>query len=154
MAWALSRSLLAISSRLNSSVLRSRSRLESSTVTWALAVLALASASAARAFSMSALPFSTWAIWLATVAWAESTSALAWVTLASKISGSMQAMTWFFSTIVLKSANSSLTWPETWLPTCTRITALRLPVDDTAAVRGPRSTRAVRYLGEAPRLWA
>jgi hypothetical protein len=66
----------------------------------------------------------------------------------------MRAMTWSFFTRVLKSAKSSLIWPETWLPTWTVVTALRLPVDDTAAVSGPRSTRVVRYFGAAPRLCA
>ena len=88
-----------------------------------------------------------------TVAWAEATSAWAWLTFAWKISGSIRAMTCSFLTGVLKSAISSLIWPETWLPTWTVVTALRLPVADTAAVRGPRSTRAVRYFGALPRLW-
>jgi hypothetical protein len=70
------------------------------------------------------------------------------------MSGSLRAMTWFFFTIELKSTRRSLIWPDTWLPTCTVMTALRLPVGETAAVRGPRSTRAVRNLGTLPRLWA
>ena len=125
----------------------------STTLTWALAVLALPSARAALAFSTSALAFWTCASWLITVAWAEATSAWAWFTFAWKISGSIRAMTWSFLTSVLKSAISSLIWPETWLPTWTVVTALRLPVAETAAVRGPRSTRAVRYFGALPRLW-
>src|SRR5262245_58380061 len=152
-AWALSRSLLAMSSRPNSADLRSRSRLESTTVTWALAVFAFPSARAALALSTSARAFCTWASWLATVAWAEATSAWAWVTFAWKISGSILAMTWFFFTGVLKSAISSLIWPDTWLPTWTVVTAFRLPVAETAEVRGPRSMRAVRYFGALPRLW-
>jgi hypothetical protein len=68
------------------------------------------------------------------------------------MSGSIRAMTWFFLTIELKSTLSSLICPETWLPTWTTTTALRFPVAETAAVRGPRSTRAVRYLGALPRL--
>ncbi len=146
-AWEESRSLLAISSLRNSSLLRSKSRLVSTSATWALAVLAFASASAARAFSTSARAFSTCAAWLRTVAWAASRSALAWLTLASKISGSIRAMTWSFLTTVLKSAKSSLICPETWLPTWTVVTALRLPVAETAAVRGPRSIFGRPVLG-------
>src|SRR5438067_8640452 len=48
----------------------------------------------------------------------------------------MRAMTWPFLTRELKSTNSSLIWPETWLPTWTVMTALRVPLADTAAVRG------------------
>ena len=84
------------------------------------------------------------------VALAESRSALAWVTLAAKMSGSIRATTWPFFTTELKSTRRSLTWPETWLPTWTVMTALRLPVAETAAVRGPRSTRASRYFGALP----
>ena len=143
-----------MSVRANSSFLRSKSRLVSSTATWALAVWAFASARAARAFSTSARARSTCACWLSTVARADSRSARAWFTLAWKMSGSIRAMTWSFFTIELKSTSSSLIWPETWLPTWTVMTALRLPVAETAAVRGPRSTRARRYLGTLPRLCA
>jgi len=45
---------------------------------------------------------------LSTVALAESRSAFAWLTLATKISGSIRAMTWFFFTIELKSTRRSL----------------------------------------------
>jgi hypothetical protein len=89
---------------------------------------------------------------LSTVARADSRSAFAWFTLARKMSGSIRAMTWFFFTTELKSTRSSLIWPDTWLPTWTVVTALRLPVAETAAVRGPRSTRARRYLGMLPPL--
>ena len=37
--------------------------------------------------------------------------------------------------------------PETWLPTCTVITAFRLPVVVTVESISPRSTRAVIYSG-------
>src|SRR5881628_3850747 len=53
-AWDVSRSLLAMSWRANSSVFRSKSRLVSSTATCAFAVWARASACAARAFPTSA----------------------------------------------------------------------------------------------------
>ena len=63
-------------------------------------------------------------------------------------------MTWSFLTWELKSAKSSLIWPETWEPTCTVMTALRVPVADTAAVSGPRETAAVRKAGRAaPMPW-
>ena len=53
-------------------------------------------------------------------------------------------MSWSVVTGELKSTKISLIWPDTWLPTCTVITAFRLPVAETAAVSGPRSTRARR----------
>ena len=74
-----------------------------------LAVWARAAASAARAFSRSARVFSTAACWFSTEARAASTWAFVWLTLASKVSGSMPAMTWSFFTRELKSAKSSLT---------------------------------------------
>ena len=131
-------------------VTRRRLRRESSTVTWALAVLARLAARAARAFSTSARAFSTAACWFSTEARAASTWALAWLTLASKDSGSMRAISWPFFTTELKSACSSLIWPEICEPTCTVITALRVPVAETAEVRGPRVTAAVRKAGRAP----
>ena len=85
------------------------SRRPSTTPTRDLAVCALATASAAREFSRSARVFSTTARWFSTEAFAASTCALAWLTLASKGSGSMRAMIWFFFTWELKSAWSSLT---------------------------------------------
>ncbi len=53
-------------------------------------------------------------------------------------------MTWSWRTSELKSTSSSLICPEIWLPTWTVVTALRLPLEDTVAVRGPRSTGASR----------
>ena len=152
-AWVVSRSLLAISSRRKSSLLRSRSRFASVRPTCARDVWARDSAWAARAFSTSARARSTWACWLSTAACEPSTSARAWLTLASNVSGSMRAMTWPLRTMELKSTMSCLIWPETWLPTWTVVTALRVPVADTAAVRGPRSTRPNRYCGALPPLW-
>src|SRR5437773_3198556 len=146
-AWAESRSLLAMSCRAKSSVFRPRSRLVSTTATCAFAVCALASAWAARAFATSARERSICACWLRTAALAESRSALAWFTFASKISGSIRAITSPWRTTELKSADSCVIWPEIWLPTWTVITALRLPVAETAAARRPRSTRANRYAG-------
>jgi hypothetical protein len=52
----------------------------------------LVSASPARAVSTSARARSIWACWFKTVACADSTSALAWLTLAWKVSGSIRAM--------------------------------------------------------------
>src|SRR6059036_3994803 len=95
-AWDESRSLRAMSLRANSSVLRSKSRLASTTATCAFAVWAFASASAARAFSTSARARSIWASWLSTVARDDSRSAFAWLTFARKMSGSIRAMIWFF----------------------------------------------------------
>jgi hypothetical protein len=62
----------------------------------------------------------------------------------------MRAMTWSFLTTELKSAKSSLTCPEIWDPTSTVMTALRVPVSETAEVSGPRDTAAVRK-AERPR---
>src|SRR5437867_130212 len=121
--------------------------------TCAFAVCALASAWAARAFATSARERSICACWLRTAALAESRSALAWFTFASKISGSIRAITSPCRTTELKSADSCVIWPETWLPTWTVITALRLPVAETAAARGPRSTRANRYAGALAPSW-
>ena len=109
----MSRSLLAISSRLASWLFRSRSRLLSSAVTRALSVLALPSASAASALSTSARARSSCASWLITVARLDSRSAWAWSTRAWKSSGSRRAITWPRSTRVLKSASNSLIWPDT-----------------------------------------
>ena len=150
----MSRSACAIRFLSKSSTLRSAIRLASTIAAFAFAVMALPCTSAAFAFSRSARAFSTVARWFISVAFAASRSAWAWLTFASKISGSIRAMSWPFLTTVLKSARSSLIWPDTWLPTWTRMTAFRLPVDETAAVRGPRSTFVVRYFGAAPRLCA
>src|SRR5438445_7165988 len=151
--WAESRSLLAMSCRAKSSVLRSRSRLVSTTATCAFTVCALPSAWAARAFATSARARSICARWLRTAALAEARSAFAWFTFASKISGSIRAITSPCRTTELKSADSCLIWPEIWLPTWPVITALRLPVAAMAAARDPRSTRANRYAGTLAPPW-
>ncbi len=143
----------AISPLLKRSDFRSRSRLASTSATADLAVWAFPEASAARALSASARARSTWARWFRTAASAASRSARAALTLASKVAGSIRAMSWLRLTCELKSANSSLICPETCEPTWTVITALRLPVAETAEVIGPRVTAAVRYFGAAPRLW-
>ena len=44
----------------------------------------------------------------------------------------------------LKSTKSSLTVPETWVPTRTVVTALTVPVAVTVARRSPRVTFSVR----------
>jgi len=48
-------------------------------------------------------------------------------------------------TSVLKSTYTARTWPETWVPTDTCVTGLTVPLADTLACSGPRSTTAVRY---------
>jgi hypothetical protein len=57
----------------------------------------------------------------------------------------MRAMTCPLLTAELKSTNISLTWPETCEPTCTVMTALRVPVAETAEASDPRVTGTVRY---------
>jgi hypothetical protein len=52
---------------------------------------------------------------------------------------------------VLKSTRTSLTWPDTWLPTWTVVTAFRAPVADTVATTVPRSRVAVRNLATGVR---
>ncbi len=118
-----------------------------------LAVWARATARAARALSTSARARSTWAPWLSTVASAASCSALTWATVASKVAGSIRAMSCPRLTSELKSANSSLTCPETCEPTWTVMTALRFPVVVTKAVMLPRVTGVVRKRGAFPVLW-
>ena len=83
---------------------------------------------------------------------AASTWALAWDTAAWNFSGSIRATSWLRLTWELKSANSSLICPETWEPTWTVTTALSVPVAETVAVSGPRSTLAARKRGVLPRL--
>ena len=56
----------------------------------------------------------------------------------------MRAINWPFLTSLLKSANSSLIWPETCEPTETETTGLRMPVAATVAISGPFSTFALR----------
>ena len=63
----------------------------------------------------------------------------------------MRAMSWPFRTSELKSTRISWIRPVTWLPTCTVTTAFSVPVADTLAVSGPRSTRATRSCGPLPR---
>ena len=43
--------------------------------------------------------------------------------------------------------------PETWEPTRTVMTALRVPVAEMAAMSGPRVTGAVRNGERLPTLW-
>jgi hypothetical protein len=51
----------------------------------------------------------------------------------------MRASSWPFFTESLKSTSRSETCPETWVPTCTVVTALRVPVAETVASMSPRS---------------
>ena len=52
--------------------------------------------------------------------------------------GSSRAMTSPARTIELKSAYSASMMPETWLPTCTVVTASRAPVAPTVSTTSPR----------------
>ena len=81
---------------------------------------------------------------MSTAARAASTCAFVWFTFASKMSGSMRAMTWPFFTWELKSTRSCLTCPETCDPTCTVMTAFRVPDAEIAATTVPRVIGAVR----------
>ena len=65
----------------------------------------------------------------------------------------MRAISCPLRTSALKSANSSLTWPDTCEPTGTVTSALSVPVADTLAVIGPRVSAAVRQPGAAAMSW-
>ena len=52
-------------------------------------------------------------------------------------------MTWPFLTIELKSAPSHWMLPDTWLPTCTVVTACSVPVAPTVSMMSPRVIGAV-----------
>ena len=56
----------------------------------------------------------------------------------------MRAITCPCSTLSLKSTSTSVTWPETWLPTVTVEIALRVPVAEIATRISPLSTVVVR----------
>src|SRR3546814_16302710 len=56
----------------------------------------------------------------------------------------MRAMTWSLTTLSLKSTSTSVTWPDTWLPTVTVEIALSVPVAEMATRMLPRSTGVVR----------
>jgi hypothetical protein len=62
----------------------------------------------------------------------------------------MRAISWFSFTGELKSTRISLICPETCDPTCTETTGFSVPVADTTAVSGPRSTFAVLNFGASP----
>jgi hypothetical protein len=53
-------------------------------------------------------------------------------------------MTWPLVTRELKSTRRSVIMPETWLPTCTFLTAPSWPLAVTDCVMSPRETVAVR----------
>ena len=59
----------------------------------------------------------------------------------------MRAINWFSFTGELKSTRISLICPDTCEPTCTETTGLRVPVAETTAVSGPRSTLPVLNFG-------
>ena len=67
-----------------------------------------------------------------------SSSASACITLASKVSGSICAMTCPFVTFELKSAWIFWMIPETWLPTSTSTTGVNWPLAVTVWVISPR----------------
>ena len=138
-ARALSSSAPEMKLRSTSCCLRARSRRASARLTDTRETAALAALTPAWALS-------TWAR-------AASTSACAWRTRYSKVSGSMRAISWPLRTSALKSANSSLICPETWEPTGTVTSALSVPVADTLAVIGPRVSWAVRHWGAAASCW-
>src|SRR5690606_31351735 len=62
----------------------------------------------------------------------------------------MRAMTWPRSTLSLKSTRTSVTWPETWLPTVTVEIALSVPVAEIATRISPPSTVVVLYPAASP----
>src|SRR5690606_16482060 len=49
------------------------------------------------------------------------------------------------ATLSLKSTSTSVTWPDTWLPTVTVEIALSVPVAEIATRMSPPSTVAVRH---------
>src|SRR5690606_6516790 len=57
----------------------------------------------------------------------------------------MRAITWSFTTLSLKSTSTSVTCPDTWLPTVTVEIALSVPVAEIATRMSPPSTVAVRH---------
>ena len=85
-----------------------------------------------------------------TSAWERVTSACALTRLARDCStcawnsdGSRRAITCPFFTIELKSAPSQAMLPDTWLPTCTVVTACSVPVEPTVSMISPRVTGCV-----------
>src|SRR5947208_2953124 len=61
--------------------------------------------------------------------------------------GSSLATTWPLCTIELKSAPRYWMVPDTWLPTCTVVTAWRVPVAPTVSMMSPRVTGDVLIFG-------
>ena len=82
-----------------------------------------------------------------TFARADTRFALAWSICVWTIDGSSFAMSWPCFTIELKSAPSSSTVPETWVPTCTVVTASRVPVAPTLSTTLPRVIEALVISG-------
>jgi hypothetical protein len=79
----------------------------------------------------------------------RATVARACSTCVSKSEGSSSAITWPRRTRALKSARNDLIVPETWVPTCTVVTACTLPVASTCSTTSPRVTTAVTRAGRA-----
>src|SRR5262245_35970182 len=130
-----------------------RSRLcASSRCALSAARLAVAPETPARWVSIVALAASTLASASARLARACSRLARCEASCASYILGSSCATNCPLCTTVLKSANKSEIVPETWLPTCTVVTACSVPVADTVLRMEPRSIFAVMYSSDvAPR---
>ena len=66
-------------------------------------------------------------------------------TRASNVRGSMRATRSPASTVSLKSASSSVIWPESWEPTMTVLRARRVPDETTTLSMSPGSTVARVY---------
>ncbi len=98
----------------------------------------------ARALARSACARAVAARWFRTDARLLSRSAWAWFALASKIEGSIRAISMPFVTGELKSTRSCWIVPDTCVPTWTVTTAFKVPVDEMVEINSPRSTAAVR----------
>ena len=70
-----------------------------------------------------------------------------------KALGSIRAMSWPASTAELKSTRISRIIPETWLPTSTVVTALRLPLAETVTARVNRATGSCNAGWDGAELW-
>src|SRR5215813_1837739 len=113
--------------------------------------LALAPDTPARWVSTAASAASTFASESARLARACSRLARCEATCASYTLGSSWATNCPFFTTVLKSAYNSEIVPETWLPTCTVVTACSVPVAETVLRMAPRSAFVVMYSSDDAR---
>ncbi len=135
--------------RRSSSVRRaSNSASRSCASAWAAAERAAATcatdcvaSAAARSACARATSTAAAALWL---------SARAAARVASSCCMSSRASTCPCATRMLKSPSTSRICPESWLLTITLTVGFTVPVADTTAVIGPRSTAAVRRRGGAP----